>query len=133
MLFKGSKGQADLVSLFDREHLYSAIRTDIAENLGNPELLPDVYRFYSPFDGHEILVKHRIALTFYVNGVRLSDEFNVIPTLTEEAIIGITTIQKWRIKLDTENGSVLVDPKLAMPILKSPRLRKSVQSPISKV
>ncbi|MBC7777357.1 MAG: hypothetical protein H7246_18130 [Phycisphaerae bacterium] len=95
--------------------------------------MPDVYRFYSPFDGHEVLVKHRIALTFYVNGVRLSDEFNVIPTLTEEAIIGITTMQKWRIKPDIGNGSVSVDPKLAIPILKSPRLRKSVQSPLSKV
>ena len=57
--------------------------------------------------------RDQIAITFYVDDVQLSDEFLVIPGLSEEAIIGATTIQKWRIKLDFEHDKVIVDPKVA--------------------
>jgi hypothetical protein len=42
----------------------------------------------------------------------------VVPGLSEEAIIGVTTMQKWRIKLDFEHDTVIVDPKVAKLILK---------------
>ena len=40
-----------------------------------------------------------MRLDFEINDVRLSDEFMVVPYLSEEVIIGVTTMQKWRIKL----------------------------------
>ena len=43
----------------------------------------------------------------------LSDEFLVVPNFSEEAIIGAATLQKWRIKLDFEHDTVIVDPKVA--------------------
>ena len=52
-----------------------------------------------------------IRLDFYINDVLLSDEFLVVPGLSEEAIIGAATLQKWRIKLDFERDQVIVDPK----------------------
>ena len=57
--------------------------------------------------------RDQIAITFYVDDVQLSDEFLVIAGLSEEAIIGAATIQKWRIKLDFEHDKVIVDPKVA--------------------
>ena len=33
--------------------------------------------------------------------------------LSEEAIIGVATLQKWRIKLHFEHDKVIVDPKAA--------------------
>jgi hypothetical protein len=43
----------------------------------------------------------------------LSDEFLVVPGLSEEAIIGATTMQKWRIKLDFGHDQLFVDPRVA--------------------
>ena len=48
----------------------------------------------------------------------MSDEFMVVPNLSEDAIIVATTMQKWRIKLDFEHNTVIIDPKIAKAILK---------------
>jgi hypothetical protein len=42
----------------------------------------------------------------------------VIPSLFEEVIIGVNTLQKWRIKLDFDNDTLIVDPKVAKATLK---------------
>ena len=52
------------------------------------------------------------TLDFYIDDILLSDEFLVVPDLSEEAIIGAATMQKWRIKLDFEYDNVHVDPKV---------------------
>jgi len=64
-------------------------------------------------EGHYIEIRHKIAIDFYLNDVHLLDEFLVIPGHSEEAIIGATAMQKWRIKLDFEHDTVIVDPKVA--------------------
>jgi hypothetical protein len=58
-------------------------------------------------------VKDAVRLDFYINDVLLSDEFLVVPNLSEEAIIGSATLQKWRIELNFEDHKVEVDPKVA--------------------
>ena len=68
--------------------------------------------------GHYLKIEHRISVDFYYNDIRMSDEFMVIPGLSEDAIIGVNTLQKWRIKLDFEHDTVIVDPKVAKAILK---------------
>lgn len=55
---------------------------------------------------------------FYFEDIRLSDEFMVVPGLSEECIIGVNTMQKWRIKLDFEHDTVIIDPKVAKIMLK---------------
>lgn len=54
-----------------------------------------------------------VCLDFLVNGLLLSDEFLVVENLPEQAIFGATTLRKWRIKLDVENNSLLVNPNVA--------------------
>ena len=56
---------------------------------------------------------HRVSLDFYMDDVLLSDEFLIVPGLSEDAIIGAATMQKWRIKLDFEHDKAVVDPKVA--------------------
>jgi hypothetical protein len=63
-------------------------------------------------EGHYIEVSERVSLDFYIDDILLSDEFLVIPGLSEEAIIGSATMQKWRIKLDFEHDIAIVDPKV---------------------
>ena len=50
--------------------------------------------------------------------MRLYDELYVVPGLSEDAILGVSTFQKWKIKLDFEHDIVIVDPKVAKAILK---------------
>ena len=48
-----------------------------------------------------------------MDDVLLSDEFLIVPGLSEDAIIGAATMQKRRIKLDFELDKAVVDPKVA--------------------
>ena len=69
-------------------------------------------------EGHFIEINEAVRLDFYLEDILLSDEFLVVPGLSEEAIIGAATMQKWRIKLDFEHDTVHVDPKVAKMQLK---------------
>jgi hypothetical protein len=62
-------------------------------------------------------IMNRVSLDFYKDDIRLSDEFLVVPNLSEDVVIGATTMQKWRIKLDFEHDTVIIDPKVAKLIL----------------
>jgi hypothetical protein len=53
-----------------------------------------------------------VTLEFYINDVLMSDEFFVVPNLSEEVIIGAATLQKYRIKLDFEHEVVVLNPKM---------------------
>ena len=63
-------------------------------------------------DGEEVMAHERVSLDFYINGYRLSDEFMLIPGLSEPVIIGAATLQKWRMKLDFEADEVIIDPRV---------------------
>lgn len=85
----------------------------MVENLANLEPLGRIRRVATAAEGHYIDIQDRVTLDFYRNDVLLSDEFLVVPSLSEEAIIGAATMQKWRIRLDFEHDTVWVDPKVA--------------------
>lgn len=115
--FEGSKGEAELASLFDSGSTYSCIHPDHAQALATLEALPKPQNVETASKGHFIELNHRVNLDFYVNGLRLSDEFVVVPNLAEQAIIGALTLQKWRIKLDFENDEIITDPRASRLIL----------------
>ena len=113
LLYVGSKGEKRLYTLFDSGANLSRVHPDFIEELGNTEKLGHERMIATTSAGHFIKINERISLDFYLNGVLLSDEFLVVPGLSEEAIIGAATMQKWRIKLDFEHDTVFVDPKVA--------------------
>jgi hypothetical protein len=113
LLYVGSKGEKHLYTLFDSGVNLSCIHPDYVENLETPVLLGRIRRLLTATEGTTVEVKHVIRLDFYINDVLLSDEFLVVPGLTEEAVIGAATMQKWRIKLDFEHDQLIVDPKVS--------------------
>jgi len=113
LLYVGSKGEKQLYTLFDSGANLSCIHPDFVNNLEQPTSLGRTRLIGTASEGHYIEVKDRVALDFYLNDVFLSDEFLVVPGLSEEVIIGAATMQKWRIKLDFEHDTVFVDPKVA--------------------
>ncbi len=118
LLFAGSEGEKNLYTLFDSGANLSCINPDYVSNLEIPTPLGRVRNIATASEGHFIQVKEAIRVDFYLNDVLLSDEFLLVPGLSEEAIIGAATMQKWRIKLDFEHDTVHVDPKVAKMELK---------------
>lgn len=116
--YEGSQGEKHLYTLFDSGATFSCISPECAEGLANLEKLFRPMEVATAAVGHYLKINHRITVDFYIDDVRLSDEFFVIPGLSEDAILGVNTFQKWRIKLDFEHDTVIVDPKVAKAMLK---------------
>ena len=108
----GIKGREKVKGLFDSGATYSCIDKRLAAKLGMLELLPEPREFETAKRGEKVEAKERVTLDFYLNGYRFSDEFMVLPDLSEDLIIGTTTMQKWRFKLDFEHEEVIIDPRV---------------------
>ena len=113
LLFAGSLGEKHIYTLYDSGANLSCIHPDQVEGLEIPTHLGRTRSVSTAAQGHHIEVTHRVSLDFYMDDVLLSDEFLIIPGLSEDAIIGAATMQKWRIKLDFEHDTAVVDPKVA--------------------
>ena len=116
--FEGAKGEATFYALFDSEASFSCITPECAEQIANLEKLWKPMEIATAAVGHYLKITEVIRVDFYYNDIRMSDEFMVIPGLSEDVIIGVNTLQKWRIKLDFEHDTVIVDPKVSKAILK---------------
>ena len=118
LLFEGSKGEATLLALFDSGATFSCISPEHAEKLATLEKMRRPMEIATAAIGTYLKITHCIRLDFYYNDIRLSDEFMVIPNISEDVILGVSTLQKWRIKLDFEHDTVIIDPKVAKAMLK---------------
>ena len=116
--YLGSHGDTRLFTLFDSGANLSCINPEFLNDIETPVGLGMTRNLYTAAENHFIEVKQRVTLDFYVEDVLLSDEFLLVPGLSEEAIIGTATMQKWRLKLDFEHDTVHVDPKVAKLQLK---------------
>jgi hypothetical protein len=113
LLYVGFQGEKNLYTLFDSGANLLCISPESVHDLTVVQPLGRVRRIATASEAHFIEVKEVVRLDFYINDVLLSDEFLVVPGLSEEAIIGAATMQKWRIKSDFEHDRVEVDPKVA--------------------
>ena len=115
--FEGNVGEKILYALFDSGATYSCINSEIAGEIETLIPLHRPMRMPTASVAAIIEVKHRIVTDFYYDDIRLTDEFYVIPDLSEQVIIGASTMQKWRIKLDFDHDTIIIDPKVAKAIL----------------
>jgi len=99
-----------LLVIFDSGPTYSCTQPELAERLELP--LPEPMSFTTAKEGKEATATGRVTLNFYLDGYRFSDEFMLIPDLSEQVIIGAATLQKWRLKLDFEADEVIIDPRV---------------------
>ncbi len=122
LLFEGSKQSKNLYALFDSGASYSCINEKLAIELEIFTPLHKPMRLGTASEHVYMEIENSIRLDFYKDDIRLSDEFLVVPNLSEEVVIGATTMQKWRIKLvpkafGIEHDTVIIDPKVAKLIL----------------
>jgi hypothetical protein len=99
-------------ALFDSGSTYSCIQPALAKKLERIVPLPELMDFETAEKKRKVTAKEVVRLNFYIDGLRFSDEFMLIPGLSEESIIGSATLQKWRMKLDFEYDKVIIDPRV---------------------
>jgi hypothetical protein len=109
------------LALFDSGATYSWIRPDIARELDVVNLLPEKMVFGTAKNGDQLIATERTTLNFFLKDCRFSDEFMLIPDLSEELIIGAKTLQAWRMKLDFEADDVIIDPRVTR-LCRKPRI-----------
>jgi predicted aspartyl protease len=113
----GDKGETRLEVLFDTGASASFIRSDVVNKIATTLKLPSP-ETYTLGDGvGKLRVTETAVLYVYVEGVRISDNFIVSPRLSEPVIIGASTLQKWRIKLDLEEERIIVDKRMTRLLL----------------
>jgi hypothetical protein len=114
LLFRGTKNDKYIYTLFDSGANYSFVRKDIAEQLEDLVVLNRPLKMATAYPDNFLEANYRMATNFSVsNDVELSDEFYALDQLSEEAVIGALTMQKWKMKLDFEHDRVEVDPRMA--------------------
>jgi len=115
--YEGSNGEKVLYTLFDSGASFSCIHPRLVRDIAEPDKIRRPFEAATASVDSLILIDERISADFYIDDIRMSDEFMVVPGLSEDAIIGATTMQKWRLKLDFEHDKVIVDPRVAQAIL----------------
>jgi hypothetical protein len=108
----GSIGSKEELALFDGGTSYSCILPELAKQLGLVTPVPEPMTFRMAENPRLVTATERVCLDFHLQGYRLSDEFMLIPELSEHVIIGAKTLRKWRMKLDFENDEVIIDPRV---------------------
>ncbi len=110
--FEGSLGEQQLNALFDSGATFSCIQSKHAAQLGGVEPVLHPFKVGTAKKGESIEIRERVILDFYIENYHFSDEFVIVPDLSEEIIIGASTMQKWRFKLDFEQDQVIIDPRV---------------------
>jgi predicted aspartyl protease len=121
--FEGPHGDVVLYTLFDSGATLSCIHPDHVLAVGPTTKMKTPLIVGTADSNSYLTIAEKIIPEFYIDDIRLSDEFMVVPGLSEDAIIGAATMQKWRIKLDFEHDKVIIDPRVAEIMLKQFRWR----------
>jgi hypothetical protein len=108
----GTRGSEEILAIFDSGSTYSCILPALAAKLETPMPMPEPMEFGTAKDGETLTATERVPLNFHIGEYRFSDEFMLIPSLSEPAIIGAKTMQAWRMKLDFEADDVIIDPRV---------------------
>ena len=109
---EGPMGEKEVTAMFDSGVSFSCIRPEIAKMLEQPIPLRTPWQISTADKKTFMQVKEKVSLEFYIDDVRFSTEFYLVPGLTEEVIIGASTLQQWRFKLDFEKEEVIIDPRV---------------------
>ena len=122
--YEGPNGDKVLYTLFDSGSLYSCIHPDHVNDLGEATKIRTPIEAETAGGESRLIITERMTMDFYIQDIHLTDEFMVVPGMTEDVIIGALTMQKWRLKLDFEHDVVVVDPRVARAILHDMKFRR---------
>ncbi len=110
----GSRGKRKVTALFDSGASYSCISRSIAEYLEYLVPLSKPMEFETAEKDGIIVARYAIRVDFFFEDTprRFTDELIVFDELSEPLIIGVKTMQAWKIRLDFEREEVLYDKRM---------------------
>ncbi|MBC8204679.1 retroviral-like aspartic protease [bacterium] len=112
ILLSGPLAVKEVTALFDSGASMSCIRPEIAKELEQPIPLRQPLSITTADRNNHLQVNEAVMLEFYIDDYRFYTEFFLVPNLSEEVIIGATTMQQWRFKLDFDKEEVIIDPRV---------------------
>ena len=112
ILLTGPLGKKEVTALFDSGASHSCIRPELARELEQSIPVEPPLKISTADEKTYMEVIEEVALHFYIDDLRFSAEFYLVPGLSEEVIIGAVTLQQWRFKLDFEKEEVIIDPRV---------------------
>jgi len=114
VILVGAKGRKEVTALFDSGASYSCIEKRLASELAHLEPLAEPMVFETAERESIVVAEYRVVLDFFFTDSprRFTDELVVIEGLSEDIIIGATTMQKWKIRLDFDREEVIYDRKM---------------------
>jgi len=114
VLLSGSRGKREVTALFDSGASYSCIQRAAAEKIAELIPIPEPMEFETAEKNGFLVARHRVVLDFFFEDTprRFTDELIVFDELSELLVIGATTMQKWKIRLDFDREEVLYDKRM---------------------
>jgi len=110
VILKGDKGERKFYTLWDNGSSESFIRRDLAQEVATISKLRTPKEFEMG-KGTLVVKESTPIVDVEVEGYNLFWHFLAFPDLSEELVIGADFLQRWKIKLDSENENIIINPK----------------------
>ncbi len=108
---RGDKGEKMVNCLFDTGASISFVRKDCQEGIASAYPLIEPMSFSLGDGKGKLKAMGWVHIEVEVNGCKIFDEALIVDSLAEDMIIGASTMQKYRIKLDLEHDEIILDKK----------------------
>ena len=118
----GNEGQAMVRACFDSGSPTCFIRRDVSEQIARPMIMPRPRRFQLADGDSGLEIQESVYLEVTIKGVTVFWPFLVADRLSDEMIIGVDMMQRWKIKLDFEADDVEISPDV-IARLRGPGIR----------
>jgi hypothetical protein len=107
----GDKGESKIKALFDTGSSVSFIKKSVIDKLGSVIRLikPEAFTLGN---SSSLIVTEGTILQININGNSLTDIVYVTEKIPDDLIIGASTMQKFKLKLDLEKDEVIIDPEV---------------------
>lgn len=96
---KGDKAEQQTTVLVDTGASYSFVARAVAAACGTITKLPTPMKF-TVADGRGMTVEDTVMLTLLIDGMTITDNFMVMEKGVDDVILGIATMNKFRLKVD---------------------------------
>ena len=99
------------MALFDSGASHTLIRKNVAQTFATITKLRHPMRFGLGDGKGKVIAKSMVGFQLHLKGCQLLDDAVVVDELSDEIIIGASTLQKYRLILDFDKEDVIVDKK----------------------
>src|SRR3990172_12802690 len=111
LLKDGEKGSRHVMALFDSGASHTLIRKNVAQTFATITKLRHPMSFGLGDGKGKVVAKSMVGFQLHLKGCQLLDDAVVVDELSDEIIIGASTLQKYRLILDFDKEDVIIDKK----------------------